>query len=154
MELVPARPRLLVHGWVSLSTHAVGFLVALPFAERPLLTLVFFVGFAVVGASLAFAGHRYALKRVSVPLPPGAAIVPARFPSAIDVATAGVTAAIVALSLFGILSAGFLGFGFGSSFAALWAASKIAEFERGGNRQVLRKVGPQVDGDPGLYTTP
>ncbi|MCA1703603.1 MAG: hypothetical protein LC808_10250 [Actinobacteria bacterium] len=154
VELVPARARLLIQGWVTLSTHAVGLLVALPFADRPALTLGLFGGVAVLFAAISFAGHRYALRRVSVPPPLGAVKLRNRFPTATDVATAGIAVLIVGLSMFGIVSAAILGIGFGSSFATLWAASKIAEFERDSQQRVLRKVGPRFGGDPGLYATP
>ncbi len=154
VELVPARPRLLAAGCVGLSTHTVGFVAALPYAERRTLTLGVFGGLAVLGAGISFVGHRYALRRVIVPPPPGAGTVPARFPTAGDLATAGVAAVIVALSIFGTLSASILGFGFGSSFVTFWAASKVAEFERAGGGRVLRKIGPRFDGDPGLYAAP
>lgn len=154
VELVPARAILLNHGWVTLATHAVAFFAVLPFADRAPLTVGFFGGAAVLSAAISFGGHRYALRRVSIPPPPGAVVLPARFPSAADVATAGMAVLIAGLSVFGVISAAILGFGFGSSFATLWAASKIAEFERESQQRVLRRVGPRFGGEQGLWAAP
>ncbi|MDQ6838522.1 MAG: hypothetical protein M3137_09395 [Actinomycetota bacterium] len=154
VQLVPVRRRYLVVGWVSLSTHAPGFLVALPFAPRKVLALVLFGVLALLGACVTFAGNRYALKRVMVPPPPGAVVVPAPFPTLNVLATIGVTVLLVASSVMGRFSASILGIGFGSSFGLFWSAWKVAQFERDDGRRILREVGSWLDGASALYAGP
>lgn len=156
IELVPLRPRYLVVGWVGLTTHVVGFLVALPFARRTVLSVVLFGVLAVLGGGLVFASYRQALRRVVVPLPPGAIILPAQFPTGSVAASVGITAVIVASSAVGDFAGSVLGAGFGTSLASLWAAHKITQFERDDHdgRRILWKLGPRRSGEPALYAGP
>lgn len=156
IELVPLRSRYLIVGWVGLSAHAVGFMVALPFARRAVLSVVVFGVLAVLGGGLVFAAYRRALRRVVVPLPPGAIILPARFPTRHVAASVGITAVIVASSVARNFGGSVLGVGFGTSLATLWAARKITEFERDDHngRRILWKLGPRRRAEPGLYAGP
>jgi len=150
IELVPLRPRYLIVGWVGLTTHAVG-LVALPFARRAVLSVVVFGILAVLGGALVFAAYRQALRRVVVPLPPGAIILPALFPTGHVAASVGITAVILASSVARNFGGSVLGVGFGTSLATLWAAHKITQFEGDDHdgRRILWKLGPRRSGRPG-----
>lgn len=154
IQLAPVRASFRTVGWVSGLAHAVGFLIALSATEPKSLTLIFFGIFTLFGAALSFAGHRHALRTVRAAPPVGGVIVPARFPARSIMIRVGLTVFIVALSVVGNLSASVLGVGLGSSFASLWGARKIAEFERDDGRRVVRKVGRVGSGDVILYASP
>jgi hypothetical protein len=154
VHLVPVRSRYLALGSVGFLTYAVGFLVALPFARKVVLTLVLFGILTILGAAVSFAGYRKALKTVVVPPPPGAIIGPARFPTSSVLTIVGIAGAIVLASVVGTVGASVLGFGFGSSVPILWAARKVTQFERRDGRRILRTVGTRFRGEPGLYAGP
>ncbi len=106
----------------------------------------------VVGLA-SWLGWRAALRRVIVPPPPQAAILPESFPVR-DVAwSIGWACLLIVASLTHVLSPAFFGAGAGAAISKLWSVRKIREFELSDGRRVLRspRRSPWDRNIPGLY---
>jgi len=151
IELSPVRPTLVAKGWLILISHAAALLIALPFVDRPVLTLIFFGANALAFGLLSLLTWRYVLKRVAVPPPVDAVIVAERFNTPRQAVSIVLSVGIVALAVTRLVSPALLGVGFGSAIGYLWGARKIRQFERDDGRQVLRRTGQRTKGEPYLY---
>jgi hypothetical protein len=150
VELSPAGRAFSVAGWAGLAFDTGGVLVALTFVRRPLAVLALFAANAALSAGISLATWRRGLRRVVAPVPSGAVVVPARFPTARLLGSVVTTVAMVALSAHGVVSPALLGAGVGAEVGLLWSARKIAEFERDDGRRVLRAT-RRRPGQPALY---
>jgi hypothetical protein len=154
-ELAPVRRGLLISAWAEILTHVGGFAVTLPFYHRRSTTFIvgLWVGLAAVVGLASWLGWRTSLRRVIVPPPPQAAILPESFPVH-DVGWAlGWTCLLIVASLAHVLSPAFFGAGAGAAMAKLWSVRKIREFEGSDGRRVLRspRRSPWDRKFPGLY---
>lgn len=153
VELSPVRAVFSVAGWVGLAFDIGGVLVALTFVRRPLAMLGLFVVNSSLSGAISLATWRRGLRRVVVPIPHGAIVIPARFPTARLLASVLTTGTLLALSFHGFVSPAVLGAGVGAEVGLLWSARKISEFERDDGRRVLRST-RRRRGQPALYAAP
>jgi hypothetical protein len=106
---------------------------------------------AAVTGAVSLAVWRHGLRRDMAPIPHGAVVVPARFPSARLLGSIFTTGSVLALVIAGVVSPAVLGAGVGAEAGLLWGANKISAFERRDGRQVLRPLRRRL-GQPAHYT--
>jgi len=150
LELAAVRAPFSVAGWVGLGVDAGAVLAAAALVPRPVPVLGLFVLNAGVSGVASVAIWRRSLRRVVAPIPVGAVVIPSRFLSARLLGSVLATAAVLALSIRGVVSPGVLGAGVGAEVGLLWSARKIGEFERRDGRRVVRAT-RRRRGQPALY---
>lgn len=150
VELTAVRVPFSVAGWVGLGLDAGAVLVALALVRRPVPVLGLFVLNATVSGAISLATWRRGLRRVAAPIPAGAVVIAPRVLSARLLGSVLATAAVLVLSIHGVVSPGVLGAGVGAEVGLLWSARKIGEFERRDGRRVVRAT-RRRRGQPALY---